>query len=93
MSSLGKNITSNNVYKKISNIEKAPFWGLTKNRIEQLFEQKEDLNKDFYIRLDSLNGSITLNSDQVAELLKDKQPASDGDYKILKKDLEKFFVI
>ena len=51
--SLGKNVSKENIYRKISNIE-PPFWGLTKNRIEQLEAEEED----FYVRFDYNGGSI-----------------------------------
>lgn len=82
MSDLGKNITNAKIYTKISNLEQ-PFWGMTKNRLEQLKQEE-----DFYVRFDYPKGSIVLTSEQIEELIKDKNVAQDGDYKIVLKDLK-----
>ncbi|WMJ77551.1 MULTISPECIES: hypothetical protein [unclassified Sedimentibacter] len=79
--SLGKNVTQANVYRKVSNLSK-PFWGLTKNRIDQLDKE----GYDYYVRLDYPAGSIVLTSDQVKTLVSKKVVAKDGDYKITLSD-------
>ena len=84
MGNLGNNVSVANVYTKISNMDK-PFWGLTKNRINQLIAEE----LDFYIRFNYMDGSITLTSTQVETLLKNKKVASDGDYKINLDDLKR----
>lgn len=82
MSNLGKNVKDAKIYTKISNLE-PPFWGITQNRLKQLKDEK-----DFYVRFDYPKGSIVLTSDQIEELIKDKNVAQDGDYKIVLKDLK-----
>lgn len=78
---LGKNVSQANIYHKVSSLSK-PFWGLTKNRIDQL--EKEP--NDYYVRLEHPNGSIVLTSGEVKALISKKQVAQDGDYKITLSD-------
>jgi len=78
---LGKNVTQANIYRKVSNLNN-PFWGLTKNRLDQL----ENDGCDYYVRLDYPNGSIVLTSNEVKALISKKSVAQDGDYKITLSD-------
>ena len=80
--SLGKNVSKTNTYEKKSNLS-TPFWGLTKNRLDQLDAEPEDYN----VRLDYPNGHITLSSQQVKDLLSNKKVAGDGDYKVNSEDI------
>jgi len=81
--SLGKNVTQANIYRKVSNLDK-PFWGLTKNRLDQLDKEPND----YYVRLDYPGGSIVLTSDEVKTLVSNKQVAQDGDYKMTLSDFK-----
>lgn len=82
---LGKNVTLANIYCKTSNLPK-PFWGLTKNRLNQL----RIAGKDYYVILKYRGGKIILTSDDVDELISKKNAAKDGDYKITFSDVKKF---
>lgn len=79
----GKNVRSVNVYHKVSNLKK-PFWGLTKNRLDQL----KKAPNDYCVVLEHLGGKIILTSQAVDNLIKTKKVANDGDYKIKMRDLD-----
>lgn len=83
--SLGKNVTLANIYCKTSNLPK-PFWGLTKNRLDQL----KVAGKDYYVILKYRGGQIILTSDKVDKLISKKNAANDGDYKIHFSDVKEF---
>lgn len=83
----GNNVFPANIYRKISTLDK-PFWGLTKNRLDQLDADSHD----YYVQFDYPSGSIVLTSDQVQQLLSGKKPAYDGDFKIVMSDLARFDV-
>lgn len=85
MNKLGNNVTMSHVYKKTSSLAKPDcFWGLTRNRLDQLKNEGE-----YYVRFDYPQGSIVLTDQQIDLLLADKSVASDGDYKIKWNDLTK----
>ena len=88
MSDLGKNVSKQHVYRKVSTL-KVPFWGITKNRLEQL--DADDL--DYSVQFDYPDGSIVLTSEQVKDMISGKKVADDGDYKISLNDIEKVLPI
>lgn len=83
MGKFGTNVFQVNIYKKVSNLDE-PFWGLTKNRLDQLAADAQD----YCVQFDYPDGSIVLTSAQVSQLVKNKNVATDGDYKISLSDIE-----
>lgn len=91
---LGKNVTTKefHVYSKISRSNR-PFWGLTKNRLDQLDQAFRQQGIDYMIELISTatGTKFLLTSRQTKAMLRKKFPANDGDYKLTMKDMKALF--
>ncbi len=77
--------TSFYLYRKVSNAN-PPFWGITKNRIDQL----NSAAYDYKVQFDFFEKSIILTSKQIKDITSNKNVAGDGDYKIKLADLKSY---